>query len=110
MAHRDLDVLDAAHRASDSISRLISRYPRLMHVSQLRSAAQSIIANISEGFGRGPGRERARSLRIARGEAEEAIQHLLTNRRQNVITARDYWPSRNLFVVVVKMLNSLLRY
>ena len=109
MAHRDLDVLDAAQRAVDGVNKLIARRSqRLLHVTQLRAAAQSVVANISEGFGRGPGRDRAKSLRIARAECEEAIQHLFTNRRANLITAREYWPLHNLFVVIVKMLNSLL--
>jgi len=46
-----------------------------LHVRQLRDAVQAISANISEGFGRGTGRDRDRPLEIARGETEEAIQH-----------------------------------
>jgi four helix bundle protein len=77
MAHRDLDVLDAAERAADGIDDLIRRFPRrLLHLSQLRRSVQSIVANIREAFGRGKGRDRARPLEIARGETEEAIGHL----------------------------------
>jgi len=91
------------------VNELIDRFPRrLLHVSQLRDSVQSIGANISEGFGRGNGRDRARPLEIARGEAEEAIQHLGANFRSNRIPAKDYWPIHNLLVVIVKMLNSLL--
>jgi four helix bundle protein len=110
MSHRDLDVLDAADRAADGVDRLIDRSPhRLLHVSQMRSAVQSIGANISEGFGRGEGRDRARPLEIARGEAEETIRHLSANFRTKRIAPADYWPLHNLLVVIVKMLNSLLR-
>jgi four helix bundle protein len=110
MSYRDLDVLDAAHRAADQVNRLIDRRPRnrLLHVNQLRNSVQSIAANISEGFGRGVGRDRLRSLEIARGEAEESIQHLAANHRTNRISAKEYWPIHNLLVVIVKMLNSLL--
>src|SRR6185369_6807748 len=91
MANRDLDVLDAADRAADGVDRLIERSPRrLLHVSQMRRAVQSIGANISEGFGRGAGRDRARPLEIARGEAEETIRHLSANFRTNRIDPRDY--------------------
>jgi four helix bundle protein len=107
--HRDLDVLDAADRAADGINRLIDRSPRrLLHIRQMRDSAQSIGANISEGFGRGKGRDRARPLQIARGEAEETIRHLGANLRTNRIAPADYWPLHNLLVVIVKMLNSLL--
>ena len=109
MPHRHLNVLDAAKRAADGITKLIDRSPRrLLHVSQLRRAAQSIGANISEAFGRGPGRDRDHPLEIARGETEEAIHHLGTNFRSNRVGPKDYWPLHNLLVVIVKMLNGLL--
>ena len=108
MPHRDLAVLDAAERAAEQVNQLIDRFPRrLLHVSQLRNSVQSVGANISEGFGRGGGRDRARPLEIARGEAEETIWHLSANFRSNRIAPEDYWPLRNLLVVIVKMLNSL---
>jgi four helix bundle protein len=110
MAHRDLAVLDAAERLAEQINELIDRSPRgrLLHVRQLRDAVQSIAVNISEGFGRGSGRDRERSLEIARGETEEAIQHLRANFRARRIPRDEYWPRYNLLVVIVKMLTSLL--
>ena len=58
MPPRDLKLLDAAQRAAKMINELIDRSPRgqLLHVSQLRDSVQAIAANISEAFGRGPGR------------------------------------------------------
>ena len=109
MAHRDLDVLDAAERAADGVHRLIDRFPRrLLHVNQMRDSVHSIGANISEGFGRGKGRDRRRSLDIARGEAEKAIRHLSANFRAERIPRGDYWPLHNLLVVIVKMLKALI--
>ncbi len=109
MVHRNLDVLDAAARVSDDVGRLIDRSPRtLLHVRQLRDSAQAIAANIAEGFGRGTTRDRARLLRIARGEAEEAIQHLGANFRLHRISTNDYWAIHHRLVVIVKMINSFL--
>jgi len=109
VAHRNLDVLDAAERVTDRINELIARSPRrLLHITQMRDSVQSIGANISEGFGRGGGRDRARPLEIARGEAEKTIRYLGANFRANRIAPTDYWPLHNLLVVIVKMLNSLL--
>lgn len=110
MAYRDLAVLDAAQRLIDMVNELIDRSPRgrLLHARQLRDAVQSIAANIAEGFGRGSGRDRDRPLEIARGEAEEALQHLATNHRARRIDPKDYWQIRNLLVVIVKMLTSML--
>ena len=109
MPYRDLHVLDAAAQASDRISTLIDRSRRpLLHARQLRDSAQAIGANIAEGFGRGTPGDRARMLRIARGEAEETIQHLGANFRSSRIGAKEYWAIHHRLVVIVRMLNSLL--
>jgi four helix bundle protein len=111
MPYRDLKVLDATERAADRVTNLIDGPSgwRLLHVWQMRRSVQSIAANIAEGFGRGEGRDRARFLRIARGEAEETIQHLGANFRAKRISPQDYWYIRNLLMVIVKMLSSLAR-
>jgi four helix bundle protein len=111
MAYRNLNVLDAAERAAQQLNELIDRAPprRLLHVGQMRDSMQSVAANISEGFGRATGgRDRARSLEIARGETEETIRHLNANFGTNRIDAKDYWSFRNLLVVIARMLNALL--
>ena len=111
MPYRDLNVLDAANKATDLVNKLIDRSPRgrLLHVRQLRDAVQSIGANISEGFGRGSGRARNHSLDIARGETEEAIRHMQANFRSERVSPKEYWPIRNLLVAIAKMLAALLR-
>src|SRR6476661_2556103 len=107
--HRNLAVLDAADVVADEISRLIDNNPRrLIHVQQLRKAAQSIGGNISEGFGRGPGRERDHKLRVSRGEAEETIRHLRANYATNRVARSVYWRLRNRLVTIIRMLTSLL--
>ena len=111
MPYRDLNVLDAASQVADLVNALIERSPRgrLLHTQQLRDAVQSIAAHIREAFGRSTIPARNHSLDIARGETEEAIQHLQTNFRASRVSARDYWPIRNKLVVVGKMLTALLR-
>lgn len=108
--HRDLAVLDAADQVADEINRLIDHSPRrLIHIAQLRDSAQSIGANISEGFGRGGPGDRSRALRIARGEAEEAIRHLRANFESERIPQATFWRLRNRLITIVKMLTSLLK-
>ena len=110
MAHRNLDVLDAGERAAELLNELIDQSPRgqLLHVQQMRDSAQSIVANIREGFGRRPGRGRARSLEIARGETEDnrTLEGQLAAQR---IGAKKYWPLHNRCVMTAKMLSPLLR-
>ncbi len=110
MAHRDLNVLDASERAADKLNKLIesSSGRRLLHVDQMRRSVQSVAANIAEAFGRGTERDRARLLRIARGEAEESIRHLSANFRAKRLAPEAYWSIHNLLVVIVKMLSSFL--
>lgn len=111
MLRRDLNVLDAAQRAADQVNQLIDRPARrrLINPSQLQRSVHSIAANIAEGFGRGTGKDRSRILKIARGEAEETMQHLSANFRATRISATEYWGLRNLLAVIVKMLNALVR-
>lgn len=45
-------------------------------VDQVLRAAESVPANIAEGYGRGPGREFARFLRIAAASAAEVESHV----------------------------------
>ena len=106
--HRNLGVLDAAEQFSVAVTLLSDRTPRLLHREQLLKAAQSVSANIAEGFARTSLRDRNNRLVIARGEAEEAIKHLRVNFNCARITRGDYWPIHNRAVTIVKMLNSLL--
>jgi four helix bundle protein len=112
MAHRNLKVLDAAKHAAKQLNELIdrSRGQRLLHVRQMRDSAQSVAGNISEAFGRASskGRDRDRSLEIARGESEETISHLAANFEANRIDKADYYRLRNLYIVIVKMLNAII--
>ena len=110
MPHRNLNVLDAAEQAAKQVNALIdrSKRPPLLHAKQMRDSAQSVVANIAEGFGRGTGRDRNRPLEIARGESEETIRHVSANYHANRIGAKDYHSLRNRYVAIVKMLNSLV--
>jgi four helix bundle protein len=110
MPYRNLNVLDAAEQAARQVDALIDRStrPPLLHARQMRNSAQSVSANIAEGFGRGSAGDRNRSLAIARGESEETIRHLNANYQTNRIGPADYRPLRNRYVVIGKMLTSLI--
>jgi four helix bundle protein len=108
MPFQNLNVVDAAERVEDAINALIDRSKRrLLHVNQLRRSAHAISSNLAEGFGRGGEGDKARSIEISRGEAEETIRHLDANYRARRVGPADYWPIRNQLVVIVKMLDRL---
>jgi four helix bundle protein len=110
MPPRRLSVLEAAELAAERLNRLIDRVGRrrLLHVPQMRDSAESVAANISEGFGRATRAERDNKLRLARGEAEETLCHVRANLRLERINKSDYWPVYNLFRTVIKMLDGFL--
>jgi four helix bundle protein len=102
--HRNLAVADAAEQLAAAVTRLSDRTRRLLHRQQLLKAAQSVSANIAEGFARSTLPDRNSRLVIARGEAEESIRHLRANLTSKRITPGDYWPLHNRAVTIVKML------
>jgi len=108
--HRNLSVLEAAEAVETEINGLIDDSSRrLIHTTQLRRSAHSVVANISEAFGRGADGGRAQSLRVARGEAEETISHLRANLESKRIDQRTFWRLRNRLITIVKMLRALER-
>ena len=102
-----LRVLDAAQMVVDDINRLLKRR-RLPNAKQLREAAESIPANIQEGFGRDAGRDRDQFLRFARGSAEETNDRLRTRFAAEDTPASIYWPLHQRLVAIVRMLTNLM--
>src|SRR5262245_30026244 len=108
MAHV-LRVLDAARAVVDEVNRLCDgSRRRLLYDKQLRSAAQSICADIREAFGRRRGAERNQFLRFARGSAEEVDKHRRSNWGARRVEATEYWPLHNRLVAIIKILTSLM--
>ena len=102
-------VLDAANSASDQIVQLTDdKRRRLLHVTQMRRAGQSIAANIAEAKGRASHRDRIYKYEVARGEAEETMAHLSSNLRTGRITPAEFQPLNNRLRAIVKMLSALI--
>ena len=102
-----LRVLDAARMVADDINRLL-KSRRLPNASQIREAAESISANIHEGFGRDGGPDRNQFLRFARGSAEETNDRLRVRFAAQDIPAKVYWPLHHRLVAIVRMLTNLM--
>jgi len=102
-----LRVLDAARMVADDVNRLL-KSRRLPNATQIRDAAESISANIQEGFGRDEGPDRDQFLRYARGSAEETNERLRTRFGGKDIPANVYWPLHHRLVAIVRMLTNLM--
>jgi four helix bundle protein len=100
-----LRVLDAARMVVDDINRLLKG--RLPNATQVRESAESITANIQEGFGRDAGPDRNRFLRFARASAEETNERLRARFAAEDIPAKIYWPLHHRLVAIVRMLTNL---
>ena len=76
---QELPVWNDAMKLSLEVFDLTAGLPRSEDYglcSQLRRAANSVGANIAEGFGRGGVAEKAQFYKIVRGSAHEVIHHL----------------------------------
>ena len=74
-----LKVWEKAHQLTLAIYRMKRSFPsdeRFGLTHQMRTAAVSIPANIAEGFGRRPGKDRARFLTFSKGSTEELKYYL----------------------------------
>jgi four helix bundle protein len=74
-----LKVWQKAHQVTLAVYKMTRAYPpdeRFGLTHQTRTSAVSIPANIAEGFGRRPGKDRARFYTIAKGSTEELKYHL----------------------------------
>ena len=102
-----LRVLDGARLVVDDINKLLNSR-RLPNAGQLRDAAESITANIQEGFGRDAGPDRNQFLRFARASAEETNERLRARFGASDIPAKVYWSLHHRLVAVQRMLTNLM--
>ena len=91
----------------DDVNQLL-KGRRLPNAGQLRDAAESITANIQEGFGRDAGPDRNQFLRFARASAEETNERLRARFAARDIPAQVYWPLHHRLVAVGRMLTNLM--
>lgn len=77
--------------------------------TQMRRAAQSIGANIAEGFGRYSYRENIQFCRQARGSAFEIRDHLVTAADAAFITKDEYAEADALAQRVIQSINGYIR-
>ena len=101
-------LIGAARAVVDELNRLQSRSPRrLLYSAQLRESAESIPANIREGFGRRKGPDREQFWRFPRASAEETDEHLRANFAAKRLAPSPYWRMHHRLMLIVKILNNV---
>ncbi|MCT2562401.1 four helix bundle protein [Chryseobacterium herbae] len=78
--------------------------------SQLRRSAQSIPANIAEGFGRRSANDKSRFYDISRGSAFETKSHLIYGNRVKYFSENDCLEIQKLIDEVIFDLNKITNY
>jgi four helix bundle protein len=109
---KDLLTWQLARELRMRIYDLVRKFPReelYALNSQLRRAAQSIGANIAEGFGRYSYRENIQFCRQARGSAFEVRDHLVTALDAGFISNDEYTDADALAQRVIQTLNGYIR-
>lgn len=107
-----LRALELAQLILDEVLDAIEEFPRGDPAGlryQLASAADSVVGNIAEGFGRATPNEKKNKLRLARGELEETQAHLKAATRRRYIALKRFYRIWNLTVVLHRMIVKLMR-
>ncbi|NQU78073.1 four helix bundle protein [Candidatus Falkowbacteria bacterium] len=108
----DLDAWQKARRFSSAIYKITKNFPKeeLFGVtSQLRRAATSICANISEGFGRYHYKDKTRFYYQARGSAQEVQCFLMISLDLEYIAREEYIKLFKESIDLTKVINGLIR-
>lgn len=109
-----MPVWQNAHKLSVEVFHLTSSLPRSEDyglTSQIRRSANSVAANISEGFGRKTKKDKIHFYIIARGSAFESQNHLLYGNKveyfETEITNHLFKDYANLIFEINKIISSL---
>ena len=92
------------------ISENLSRKEDYALTSQLRRSAESISANIAEGFGRRTSKDKSRFYDISRGSAFETKSHLIYGVRVKYFQDTQYLEIKNIIDEVIHELNKITTY
>jgi four helix bundle protein len=104
---QSLRVYRAAETFAVDVRCLLTRTRASTHdVAQLARSSGAISDLIAEGHGRGPGADRRRVYRIARGEAQESLNQLKKLVNCNQIARPAFYPLFNRGRAIVKMLDA----
>lgn len=110
-SYQDLDVWQRGMDIAVNVYRLTKAYPseeKYGMVSQMRRAANSIPANIAEGWARKSKKEFEYFLRVAQGSSRELETHLILSNRCDLSDETQISPILAEITILSKQLRALL--
>jgi len=109
----DLEIYQLAEKLSDLIWDIVVKwdaFPRNTVGGQYVEAADSIGANISEGYGKGSFADRSRYAKISRGSLFETIHWTKKSKRRKLLTDKDFKEIFDIVEVLLPKLSSYINY
>lgn len=110
-SYQDLDIWKRGIDIAVNVFMLTKAYPseeRFGMISQMRRAANSIPANIAEGWARQSNKEFQYFLRVAQGSLRELETHLILSQRCGLASATSVAPILDEITILSKQLRALL--
>jgi len=111
-AFQKLRVYALSEEIADTLWRIVVQWTPFARETigpQLVRAADSIGANIAEGYGRGPNNDNKRFVRVARGSLNEVIHFLRQAYRRQLMSAHEAQGLKPLIEELGPKLNSYLK-
>ncbi|MBN1384288.1 MAG: four helix bundle protein [Elusimicrobia bacterium] len=109
----ELNVWKEARKYKKDIHELVKKFPRkelYVLTNQLCRAANSITANIAEGYGRYHWQENIQACRVSRGSINEILDHLYTALDCEYITQETFDNYYSRGRDLERLLNGYIRY
>lgn len=109
----ELEIYKLAEKLSDLIWEIVIKWdylPKRTVGTQYVEAADSIGANISEGYGRGSFADRARFAKISRGSLFETIHWTKKSKRRNFLTGEEFKEIFDIIDVLLPKLSAYINY
>jgi four helix bundle protein len=109
----ELEIYQLAEKLSDLVWDIVIKwdaFPRNTVGSQYVEAADSVGANISEGYGRGSYADRSRFAKISRGSLFETVHWTKKSRRRKLISDNEFNDVSDIIEILLPKLSSYINY
>jgi four helix bundle protein len=109
----DLEIYQLAEKLSDLIWEIVIKWdylPKRTVGSQYVEAADSIGANISEGYGKGSFADRSRYAKISRGSLFETVHWTKKSKRRELLSDKEFSEIFEIIDVLLPKLSSYINY